>query len=209
MKTLHLRLVGISAVLLSAIGCMPTVPLTSTLNNNVSMDTKTNWNQDMSFDYSSDVTDTTYVPYDKDKSGSRQGYHGYSIAPSATFQKMLTKYMSNKFTKLNRTRKVATITVKFKDFWIEQYSQDNMATQPLAPSLMDETCVAQAKMEVRLERDTLNIIKILSTSTKMEVRLENNCKQGASIELVHAKNINECFNKLIMLLNSFLEENRL
>jgi hypothetical protein len=209
MKTLQLRLVGISAVLLSAIGCLPTVPLTDTLNDDVSMNTKTNWKQDISFDYSSDVSDTTYVPYDKDKNGSREGYQRCSIAPSAALQKMLKKYMCNKFAKLNHTRKVANVTIKFKDFWIEQYSSDHMATQLLAPSLMYETCVAQAKMEVRLEKDTLNVIKILSTSTKMEVRLENNCKQGASIELVHAKNINDCFNKLIILLNSFLEENHL
>jgi hypothetical protein len=132
---------------------------------------------------------------------------------------MFREYLSYKFTKLTDGAETR-IRLKLKDFWVEQYATDGTGKQVLVALVggeINNLCVAKVKAEVRLEKDAEEYIKNISAYA------DGNYVQGVgtgtasssiyrgseSIEYVHAKNINNAFNKLIMQVNGFLEEHEL
>jgi len=216
----YLRLASaVLALGIISIGCVSSIPLNSSLNDFVSMGTKVNSKADISFSYSSSVVDSVFKPYTKDKQAVNTSHPGFQMAPSATLKKMVTEYISNKFSKLSDSS-TTKLSVGVKDFWIEQYSTDSKGAQVMVALAGGETnllCVAKVKVEVKMVKDSQEIVKILSPSSEANFvygvgtgTATSNVYQGQnSIENVHAKNINTLFNKVIMMMNSFLEENGL
>lgn len=213
-------ILGVGAVAVAMItGCTSSIPLTSSLNDFVSMGTKANSQQDISFTYSSQIADGIFYPYDKEKQKVVSGHPGYQMTPSSTLERMVREYMGNKFTKLTEGSPT-TLSLNFKDFWIEQYSTDNTGKQVLvafAGGEINMLCIAKVKAELKLIKDGQEQLKVLSATSDANyvqgvgtgTSTSNIYRGQESIEYVHAKNINTAFNKLVMMINAYLEENGL
>lgn len=198
-------------------GCMPPVmiPVSSNINDFVLMGTKLNSDINVSFSYSSEFLDGIIKPYTKDKADTVKGVVGYNHTVNSTFERMVKEYLGNKFMNLN-TDGSTTIKIHFQDFWIEQYSTTGAGMTTLAVlggGEINYVLVAKTKSVVTVNHNGKEISKILSASAESNYvqgigtgTSTSNIYQGEnSIEFKHGENINKCNNKMIMILNGFLE----
>lgn len=198
------------------IGCATNLPMTSTLNDFVMMGTKIDTKDTVSFIYKSDVTDGLIKPYEKDKVKEIPAHAGYNQTESTTLGRMINEYMGNKFTNLSPNGKT-TITATLKDFWIEQYSTDSGGKQALTVLVGGEinmVCVAKVKVLLTIIQNGEESTKLISTTSEdtyvqgvgTGTSTSNIYRGKDSIEFTHARNINKVNNKIIMMVNAYLEE---
>ncbi len=198
------------------VSCASNIPMTSSLNDFVMMGTKVNSSNDINFKYNSKVVDGLVKPFDKDKLKEVSGHPGYNQTESSTLGRMLKEYIGNKFTKIS-PKANNKIEVTLEDFWLEQYSTDGAGKQVLVALVGGEIntmCVAKIKVLVSVYKDGKNNTKVLSTTAEdtyvagvgTGTSTSNIYRGKNSIEYVHASNINKANNKIIMMLNAYLEE---
>ena len=198
------------------IGCASNIPMTSTLNDFVMMGTKVNSSENVSFEYQSEITDGLIKPYNKDKTGEVSGHPGFNHTESTTLGVMLKEYMSNKFTNMNSTGNTK-ITAVLKDFWLEQYSPESGGKKFAVAMFGGEInylCIAKIKVFLSVYHNGKKYEKIISTTSEdtyvhgvgTGTGTSSIYKGKNSVEHVHARNINKANNKLVMMINSYLEE---
>jgi hypothetical protein len=189
--------------------------MTSNVNDYVMLGTDTNTLQSVAYEYESKVSDGIIKPCGKDKGPAQKGQPGFIHAESTTLKRMLNEYMSNKFIKMApdaNTRIKVTLT----DFYIEQYTTDSTGKAVMAAFFggeVNSVCVAKVKVLVNVNRNGVDYSKVLvgsgeethvagyGTGTKTSYLY----KGKDSIEHVHAKNINNANNKILMLMNRYFE----
>ena len=150
-----------SVLALIFMSCTTAIPLTSSLNDFVSMGIKVNSKDAITYKFTSDVQDGLFKPYEKDKSKLVSGNGNYQITPFSTLNRMLDEYITNKFSNLNENSD-NVLDIKFKDFWIEQYTNDSGGSQFAAAMFGGEIgfiCVAKVNVEVKFLKNGEEIIK--------------------------------------------------
>ncbi len=215
MKNLNLVLTIIISTLF-LLGCASNLPISSSLNDFVMMGINVNSSDGVRFIYESKITDGSIKPYTKDKQGVVTSPSGYIHTESSTLEKMLNEYFENKFTKLNQGNNVV-IKVILDDFWIEEYSPESTGKILLKAFAGGETiinCVAKVKVLVIVNKNGEEYRRIINASSEDHfvqgigtgTSTSNIYRGKESIEFIHARNINKANNKVIMMLNSYLEE---
>jgi len=196
--------------------CATNLPMTSSLNDFVMMGTKVNSTEKVNFTYESKIIDCLIKPYNKDKEGEITSHPGFNQTESSTLGRMLNEYFGNKFTQLNQGGD-SEIKVVLQDFWIEQYSTDSQGQQLLAAFVGGEIntmCIAKVKVLLIVTKNSEESTKIISTSSEDSyvqgigtgTSTSNIYRGKESLEYIHARNINKANNKIIMMINSYLEE---
>lgn len=206
------------AILLFAVisGCATNVPLTSNINDFVLMGTKTNTSDSIAFSYESNVTDGNVKPFSQDKATLVSGHPGYNLTQSATLQRMVNNYLEYKFMRIEPSAPVQ-VSLVINDFWIEQYSIDSTGKQVFVALIGGETTMktsATLKAVLKITGDNGESIKAFIVSSEgtyvsgvsTGTSTSNIYRGKDSIEFSHAENINNVNNKLIMLMNAYLEE---
>ncbi len=199
-------------------GCMMplNLPMTSTLNDLVSMGTKTNGKENISFEYKSNILDGVIKPFGKDRSEEQAMHPGFGHSESVTLGRMLKEYMHNKFSKISQDGETK-ITILLKDFWIEQYSTESKDKQSMVALFGGEIniiSIAKVKVQFTINRRGKEEIKVVTATTEdvfvsgigTGTTTSFAHRGNDSIEYVHARNINKANNKVIMIFNSYLEE---
>jgi|APSaa5957512493_1039668.scaffolds.fasta_scaffold98406_1 hypothetical protein len=197
-------------------GCATNLPMTSSLNDFVMMGTKVNSSENISFQYTSNITDGLLKPFEQDKAKEVSGHPGFNHTQSATLGRMLNEFLENKFSKISPNGST-TITAVLKDFWIEQYSTDSggkVALAVLVGGEINMMCIAKVKILLTINRNGEELTKIISVSSEdtyvsgigTGTSTSNIYRGKNSLEHTHAKNINKANNKVIMMMNSYFEE---
>ena len=210
--------ISVSAIILFSFflySCSSTIPLTSNINDFVMMGIKINTNEKVNFTYSSKVQDGNVKAYTKDKVEEVSG-PGFNLSESSTLKKMLSEYMNNKFPNLN-SEGSTKINISLEDFYIEQYTEESTGKQVVTALFGGETnyiLVAKVKVLLTINRNGQEYSKIITgTSEDKYVKgvgtgtsTSNVYRGNESLENVHAKNINNANNKVLMLLNAYFQE---
>lgn len=199
-----------------ACGCVSTLPLKSSISENAMIEIKTNSSEAIRFQYSSNISDGIIKPYTKDKEKEVSGHIGFNHSENSTLEKMLNEFMSSKFAQLADDGKIE-IKIALVDFWIEQYSIDSNGKKVLVALVGGETnimCAAKAKIHVTTNLNgELQEKDISATSEEAYVAgvgtgtSTSNIYRGKdSLENTHARNIDNANNKILIILNRYLEE---
>jgi len=214
MKKFQLILIAVFALFL--VSCATNLPMTSSLNDFVMMGTKVNNSVSIEFVYESNIIDGLIKPFNKDKVTEIASHPGFNHTESSTLGRMLNEYFGNKFTRLNQGSD-SKIKVVLKDFWIEQYSTDSQGMQLLAAFAGGEInimCIAKVKVLLAVNKNGEEFTKVISTSSEDSyvqgigtgTSTSNIYRGKNSVEHTHARNINKANNKIMMMINSYLEE---
>lgn len=222
-----LLLLVLNAYLLS--GCVSlSLPLTSNINDLVLMGVKTNNKETLTFEYTSKVQDGIIKPYSKDKEKLWSDHPGFNHTESGTLKKMTTEFLASKFPGIIETnsyteqvlKKLPSLKISLEEFYIEQYCADSNGKQVMVALFGGETniiLVAKIKVFVSITRGDKEISKLITATSEERyvagvgtgTSTSNIYRGSESIENTHAKNIGNANNKILMLLNNYLEENGL
>jgi hypothetical protein len=187
--------------------------MTSNVNDFVMLGADTNTLHHVAFEYESQISDGLIKPCRKDR-GPEYG-SSYAHTECTTLERMLKEYMSNKFFKMGPDGDTK-IKVTLTDFWIEQYVTDSTGKAVLASMFggeVNSVCVAKVKVLVAVKLGGVDYNKIIvgsaeethvssfGTGTKTSYLYRGK----ESIEHIHAKNINDANNKVLMM-NHYFEE---
>jgi hypothetical protein len=187
-------------------GCVSTIPISTSINDFVVMGIKTNSSDHITFEYSSNIQDGVTKFYKKDKTGFDNGHNSYDSTESATFSKMITEYISSKFTHIE-PNSGNSIKIILQDFWVEFYTNDPAGLQLLAIGNSTSIYKAVANIFVTIKKDGEEFTKTIQASSEEEHHISTSIyQQKEQWESVVAKAINNTNNKILMLLNSYLEE---
>jgi len=200
------------------VGCVSTIPVTSNLNDFVMMSIKTNGSTSVVYDFSSKITDGVIKPYKKDKEAEISG-SGYNISEVAALRRMVNEYLGSKFPSVSSDAAIK-ISVSLDDFWIEQYSSDSGGNQAVVAMFGGEInyiVVAKLKVVVTINKNGNTTTKVITASSEdtyvqgvgTGTATSNYARGKDSLENTHVRNINNANNKVIMLLNSYLDEQKL
>jgi len=186
--------------------CAVNLATTVNLNDYLLMGIETNNKDNISFKYISEVENGKIVPYTKGKQKLVVGNPGYNHTEASTFGFMIKEYINNKFVNISDTGNV-TIKITLKDFWLELYPTESGGMQALkiiggvSPDYM---CVVKLRALIEINNNNENNSKFISaTSEGIFSQLSGSEK---SFPIFFAKNIDKANNKLVMMINSYLEE---
>jgi hypothetical protein len=215
-KSSTMCFLAIAAISVFFLGCATSLPMTSSLNDFVIMGTNANTDLDVSFAYESDIVDGLVKPYERDKAKLVSGHAGFNHTQSSTLGRMINEYMQNKYSRIDPTSST-TVVARLSDFWIEQYSTDSGGKQMLAALAGGEInmmCVAKVKVRLTVEKEGEVFTKVIAATAEdvyvsgigTGTETSNIYRGKNSIEHTHARNINSANNKVLMMINSYLEE---
>jgi hypothetical protein len=196
--------VGLGLVVLA--GCVSTVPMSSNINDFVMMGIKTNSSDHVTFTYLSNVQDGVSKFYKKDKAGFQEGYNSFNSTESATFSRMLTEYMTSKFVRIEPGADIS-IEIVLQDFWMELYTDDPAGFQLLMIGNSTTLYKATVNILVTVKNGDDEYKKIIQSSSEEELSISTNVyRQGEQWTTVVGRAINSANNKILMMLNSYLDE---
>ena len=209
MKRLLLGFAIITSCLLCS--CAASIPVTSNINDFVMLGVKTNTNEKVDFTYTSKVQNGKIKAYTKDMAEEVSG-PGYEHTEASSMEKMVSEFMNNKFPNITENGTIK-IQITFEDFHIEQFTEESTGKQvvtALFGGKSDMILVAKVKVKVFITRNGKEEAKIITGSsedryTSVTTR-DGTYDKNDSIEIVHAKNINNANNKVLMLLNAYFQE---
>ena len=217
MKILAKSVIATVGVILLFTGCATTqsIPMTSDINDFVMMKTETHTERPVAFEFKSNVSDGIIYPCGKDK-GPQNTHISYQHTECATLERMLRDFMSMRYANVSPDADTR-ITVTLTDFWIEQYSTTSTGKAVWVAFAGGEiSSVLVARVRVLLTVSTEegesskaifgssedNFVSGIGTGTKTSY-----IHRGKdSAEFVHAKNINKANNKVLMMIDSYLEQ---
>ena len=172
---------------------------------------KTNTNEKVNFTYTSKVQNGKIKAYTKDMA-EEVGGPGYEHTEASSMEKMVSEFMSNKFPNITDDG-TTKIQITFEDFHIEQFTEESTGKQvvtALFGGKSDMILVAKVKVKVFVTRNGKEEAKVITGSSEdryTSVTTSNGTyDKNDSIEIVHAKNINNANNKVLMLLNAYFQE---
>lgn len=188
------------------LSCAMNLATTVNLNDYLLMGIETNNKDNISFKYVSEVENGKIVPYTKGKQKPVMGDPGYNHTEASTFGYMIKEYINSKFVNISDNGDVI-IKITLKYFWLEQYPTESTGMKALkmialvTPDLM---YVVKLRALVEVQKDNESNSKIISaTSEGIYSQLSGSEK---SIPIFISKNIDKANNKLVMMINSYLEE---
>jgi hypothetical protein len=193
-------------------GCASPISLMSSISDNVTMGIKTNSTDIISFEFSSKVIDGEIKPWEKDKS-KQWASSTYSMAPSATLKRMVTEYISNKFVNVTLDG-VTKIKIEFVDFWIEQYTEGDEVMVGLFGGELNYIVVAKTKILLTIIKNGIETTKMFTGSSEdtyvagvgTHTKTSNVYQGQNSIQNTHSRNINNSYNKVLIMINAYFNE---
>lgn len=188
------------SLLLLLSGCFSTLPVSSSLDDFVVMNIKTENNDKVYLNYTSQVESGKIKV--KNKSGSNLA-GGYNHTVPYTFNKMLDQYLTNKFRNYNKNGEGTEFKVELLDFYLEQYPAGSTGDQVLnafAGTTGDQMFLAKVKARLTFEKDGEVYEKIFATTE------EDIYSGNTNRERVHGRMTSKALNKVMMLMNRYFEE---
>ena len=208
------------------IGCSTVVPITTTMNDTLSMLTKTNSKETVCISVASSVKDGVYVQKDTADSKTKDLVFsdnsqavGYQMTPGVAFKAMSTEYLNNKFSKIaEKSNTSVSITLsKFDASSALVNSTGAAMAAAMFGGEVQSVLRAKVTVDVSITKGGKTVEKKIvasseathtsgystGTETSNVYRGENN------YESVMGRNINSAMNKALASVNAFLEENQL
>jgi len=185
------------------VSCATSIPVSSNINDFVMMGIKTNRNEPVSLQLVSNIHDGEYVILNKE--GKDSGWK-VSFMESSTLQRMIKEYMTSKFSDLSEAG-TTTISITLQDFSYSYYTTEGTGMQVLRGLAGDASgmpCIVSARISVSVEvnrNGTVETKNIISTAEQSFVTGTAQVYQKEAADCVNSAN-----NKVLMLLNSYLEE---
>lgn len=203
------KLLALFLCLIFCFSCALNLATTANLNDYLLMGIETNNKDNITFRYVSEIENGKIVPYTKGKQKPVMGDPGYNHTEASTFGSMIKEYINNKFVNISDNGDVI-IKITLKDFWLEQYPTESTGIKALKMiALVSPDLMFGVKLRafVEVQKDNESNSKIISTTSEgIYSQLSGSEK---SVQLFISKNIDKANNKLIMMINSYLEEMKL
>lgn len=195
----NLLLPGVVLLILLS-GCVSNLPVTSSLDDFVVMNIKTENDDPVHLKFSTKVQPGT-IKVTNQKGTTLPG--GYKQNLPYTFNQMVDEYLVNKFRHYNKEGKGTEFKVELLEFNLEQYPAGNTGEQvvnALAGVSGDYMTTAKVKARLTFEKDGQTYEKLFATT-------EEDIWGGyGSVHRVHGKNTSGALNKVMMLMNRYFEE---
>jgi len=182
----------------SLFGCTSTLLMDSSINDFLLLGIKTNSNDNVVLNFSSNVVDGKQVPFKKGKIPPSPGQIGFNHTESYSLNKMAQEYMSMRFLKFGQSDGVV-VDLKLRDFWIEQGPIGSFAEQLLATTKFEVESHIDVVVTVTINGNTET--KIIKTSHSEQV----NGLAGAIWQKQISVCINKVNNKVLMVMSQFFE----
>lgn len=203
------------ALLTMLSGCATTLPMSSNVNDFVLMGTELNNADSIKYTLNSSVIDGEITP--SDQNGTTGQHPGFIHNETRVFSRMVTEYMSSKFTNLSKSSGDVSIHIDLNKLSISQYvtnSDGEMWMVMLAGGEITQILTAKVVGKVSVTiNGAVHVKKIVASSENTFISgmgtgtSTSNIHRGKqSIQHVHAENINKANNKFLMQINSFFEE---
>lgn len=200
------------------IGCAAPTPVAikSSLNDYVANGVRTNSKDTIEYTFSSDLKDTTYMPYGKDKTPSQDHYAGNIIPERSSFEKMSKNYIEAKFSHI-QAPSTKKIEIKLDDFYFEQFNTNTggqVAAAALVGGELTNVIRVYLKAKVTVTNDSATNSKVITSSAEENyivgigtgTSTSNIYKGENGPDFKLAKSVDEANNKAIMFIGKFLEE---
>lgn len=199
MKNKYLLIFALSGTL-ALTGCFSNLPVSSSLDDFVVMNIKTENNDKVYLSYSSGVESGKIKV--KNKNGNDLA-GGYKHNVPYTFNKMIDEYLTNKFRYYNKEGEGTEFKVELLDFYLEQNPAGSTGDQVLnafAGTTGDQIFIAKLKARLTFEKDGEIYEKIFATSE------EDIFGGNTNRERIHGRITSDALNKIMMLMNRYFEE---
>ena len=182
----------------SLFGCTSTLLMDSSINDFLLLGIKTNSNDNVVLNFSSNVVDGKQVPFKKGKISPSPGQIGFNHTESYTLKRMAEEYLSMRFLNINK-QGGPVVNLTLKDFWVEQG----------AVGTLGEQLLSVGKFEVAAHIDAIITVTINeSTETKI-IKIHHSEQTDGLAGAIWQKQISVCINKvnnkLLMGMSQFLE----
>ncbi len=208
-------IIGISVLLQ---GCTTTLPLTGNLNDFIMMDLKSNQNTEIHLIFTSNVSDGVIIPCKQVRTESAGGA-GYKHNVAYTTLKMVNDYLQYRFSNFSTQGGGIPLSFNIDEFYLYQYTMDkgDATVASLFGGEYDIMCKAELVATIKLDKDGQTYTKkIVGSADNVYIQGVGTGTQTSgyyrgseSIQMVHARNIQDAQNKIVMMMGKFLEENGL
>ncbi|MEK6678997.1 MAG: hypothetical protein AABY39_06235 [Nitrospirota bacterium] len=216
MKGLKILTAFFITIFFLASGCATPLVVSSNIKDAVLMGIKSNTKEKIAFEYKTKIQDGEITPNAKDQEkgaaflGSGFLAEKYSHTESATFGKMVTEYLNNKFLNI-QSNALTKVVVSLEDFTLENYAAESAGQQVLTKLVLTSRTTnfvfsAKVRVLVTVIRNNKEFTKIITgTSEETEVS-GGKGGRGFTPAQIHANNIYNANNKVLLLINSYFQE---
>lgn len=200
------------------VGCAAPTPVAikSSLNDFVANGVRTNSKDTIEYSFSSDLKDTVYMPYGKDKTKSQDNFAGNIIPERSSFEKMSKNYFEVKFSNI-QSPSPKKIAIKLDDFYFEQFNTNTggqVAAAALVGGELTNVIRVYLKSKVTITNDSATNSKVISSSAEENyivgigtgTSTSNIYKGENGPDFKLAKAVDDANNKAIMFIGKYLEE---
>lgn len=198
-----------TAIILSGCASPLTLPLTSKLSDGLMMNTTNGTSKEVAITIKSYVRDGEITPYLKDKVELVPMHAGYLHLENIVLSKMIYDFLNIKFMEVNKSADTK-IEVTIKEFWIEQYINDSTTEQVMAAfGGITNTIMISANIVAQFEAtkggEKYNK-KIIVSGEATSIYEGGN---GNEVANKTASAISDANNKVLVMLNKFIDGNNL
>jgi hypothetical protein len=190
---------------ITVIGCVSTLPISSSVNDFVLMGIKTNASENVDFTFQSEIQDGTFVTFGKDKAEpNSMTSSSYNISQNSTFSRMIKSYIGNKFQNISPdgTTKIA---ISLEDFWLEESSSMSANAIILGGAPMYNTAV-RLKVLVKIVKDSKEDVKVITSSSEDSHMRGGRPNWREETNIFVSRIVNDANNRALMLINSLFNE---
>ena len=188
-----------SIIGLSLFGCASTLLMDTSINDFLLLSIKTNSNDNVVLNFSSNVVDGKQVPFKKGKIPSSPGQIGFNHTESYSLNKMAQEYMSMRFLKFGQSGGVV-VDLKIRDFWVEQ---------GIIGSFAENLFVGGSKFEVESHIDAVVTVTINGNTETKIIKTSHSEQVDGLVGAIWEKQISVCINKVnnkvLMVMSQFFE----
>jgi hypothetical protein len=188
------------------IGCTTVIPVTSNINDFVMMGLKTNKQDSVVFEISSNIYDGEITVAGKDGEGTTGKV---TVTEGSVLQRMVNEYMTAKFTKMSENGDVK-VKIILKDFSLQDYNTQSTGMQVLSAFAGGSAAVRQPRIVTAKIIAVLEINREGQEETKNLISSAEENYVGQFTSEVSNKAVADCINsannKILMQMNAFFEE---
>jgi hypothetical protein len=190
---------------ITVIGCVSTLPISSSVNDFVLMGIKTNASENVGFTFQSEIQDGTFVTFGKDKTEpNSMTSSSYNISQNSTFSRMIKSYIGNKFQNISPDG-TTKIVISLEDFWLEESSSMSANAVILGGAPMYNTAV-RLKVLVNIVKDGKEDVRVITSSSEDSHTRGGRPNWREETDIFVARIVNDANNRALMLINSLFNE---
>jgi hypothetical protein len=187
-------------------GCTTVIPVTSNINDFVMMGLKTNKQDSVVFEVTSNIHDGEITVAGKDGVGTTGKV---TVTEGSVLQRMVNEYMTAKFTKMSESGD-AKVKITLKDFSLQDYNTQSTGMQVLGALAGGSASYRQPRIVTARITAVLEINRGGQEETKNLIASAEENYVGQFTSEVSNKAVADCINsannKILMQMNAFFEE---